>query len=80
MIIDCGPAGQVDTARLSPEERHIIQKLMAWASLSDSLEFFKEKTAAALEAGWNNSGPVSRTRALSMVIGHYEKAIIQRSS
>ncbi|WDP92209.1 MAG: hypothetical protein HUN04_21795 [Desulfobacter sp.] len=78
MIIDCGGAGQVDTARLSPEERHIIQKLMAWASLCDSLGLFREKTAAALEAGWNESGPVTKTRALSLVIDSLEKKVRHR--
>jgi len=78
MILDCDKAGQVDTARLSPEERHIIQKIMAWQSLSTSMAMFREKTAAALEAGWNNSGPVARTRALSQVIDHYEKKVRHR--
>lgn len=78
MIIDCDKAGSVDTARLSPEERHIIQKLMAWQSLSTSMDMFRGKVAAALEAGWNNSGPVSKTRALSLVIGHYEKKVRHR--
>ena len=78
MIIDCGITGSVDTARLSPEERHIIQKLMAWASLSTSMAMFREKTRAALEAGWNDSGPVAKTRALSQVIDHFEKKVRQR--
>lgn len=78
MIIDCDRAGQVDTARLTPEERHIIQKIMAWQSLSTSMAMFREKTAAALEAGWNDSGPVARTRALSLVIDHFEKKVRNR--
>ncbi len=78
MIIDCDKAGLVDTARLTPEERHIIQKLMAWQSLSTSMAMFREKTAAALEAGWNNSGPVARTRDLARVIDHFEKKVLHR--
>jgi len=78
MIIDCDNGREVDTARLTPEERHIIQKLMAWESLSTSMIMFREKTAAALEAGWNGSGPVSKTRALSQVIDHFEKKIRHR--
>ncbi len=68
----------MDTARLSPEERHIIQKLMAWQSLSTSMDMFRAKAAAALEVGWNNSGPVFKTRALSLVIEHYEKKVRHR--
>jgi phage-related tail fiber protein len=78
MIITCDNSQEVDTARVSPEERHIIQKLMAWQSLSTSMAMFREKTKSALEAGWNNSGPVSRTRALSLVIAHLEKKVRSR--
>ncbi len=78
MIIDCDNSGPVDTALLSPEERHIIQKLLAWKSLSTTMAMFQAKTVAALEAGWNNSGPVARTRALSAVIAHFEKELRHR--
>lgn len=78
MIIECDNFGPVDTALLTPEERHIIQKLMAWKSLSATMPMFRAKTTAALETGWNNSGPVARTRALSGVIEQFEKELRHR--
>ncbi len=78
MIITCENNQEVDTSRLSSEERHIIQKLLAWESLVPTMGMFREKTAAALEAGWNNTGPVSKTRSLSLVIAHLEKKVRSR--
>ncbi len=78
MIITCENSKIVDTALLSPEERHIIQKLLAWQSLAQSVSFFREKTAAALAAGWNASGPIPKTRALEQVIYHLETKLSQR--
>ena len=78
MIITCKNSEIVNTAMLSPEERHIIQKLLAWQSLAKSLAFFREKTAAALAVGWNDSGPISKTRALEQVIQHLETQLRQR--
>ncbi|MDD9301373.1 MAG: hypothetical protein HUK40_03105 [Desulfobacter sp.] len=78
MIICCDNGRQVDTSRLSPEERHIIQKLLAWNSLADSVAMFQEKIQAALAAGWNDSGPVARTPGLSLVIDHLEKKLRNR--
>ncbi len=78
MIITCGNSEIVDTALLSPEERHIIQKLLAWQSLAKSLAFFREKTASALAAGWNDSGPISKTRDLEQVIQHLEIQVRKR--
>ncbi len=78
MIITCGNSEIVDTASLSPEERHVIQKLLAWQSLASSVLFFREKTAAALAAGWNASGPISKTRALEQVIQHLETELRKR--
>lgn len=68
----------VDTDTLSPEERHIIQKLMAWASLVDSPAKFRAKKEEALKAGWNNSGPVRESRALSLVIRSLENKLMER--
>ncbi len=78
MIITCENNQEVDTARLSPEERHIIQKLLAWESLAPTMEMFREKISASLEAGWNDSGPVSKTRSLALVISHLEKKVRNR--
>ena len=78
MIILTDGGQAVDTDTLSPEERHIIQKLMAWASLVDSLAKFRAKKEEALKAGWNNSGPVRESRALSLVIRSLEKKLLER--
>lgn len=66
---------KIDTATLSSEERHILQKLFAWKSLVDSVALFREKKKDALKAGWNNSGPVSESRALSLVMVHLETQV-----
>lgn len=78
MIIMSDSGQSVDTDTLRPEERHIIQKLMAWASLVDSLAKFRTKKEEALKAGWNNSGPVREGRALSLVIRSLEKKLMER--
>jgi hypothetical protein len=78
MIIQCKNGEKVDTARLSPAQRHVIQKLMAWQSLADSLVFFREKVTAALAAGWNDTGPVARTRTLDLVIEALEYELNRR--
>jgi hypothetical protein len=78
MIIRTDSGQTIDTADLSPEERHVIQKLMAWMTLVDSMEQFSQKKQQALAAGWNDSGPVRETRALSQVIRHLEKQVRQR--
>jgi hypothetical protein len=72
MIIITAGGEKIDTARLSSVERHILQKLFAWKSLVDSVALFREKKRDALKIGWNNSGPVSESRSLSLVIEHLE--------
>jgi hypothetical protein len=52
---------------LKPEERHILQKLMAWETLVGSLEEFRRKKAEALQKGWNQSGPVPESEALKVI-------------
>jgi hypothetical protein len=78
MIITTQTGEKIDTATLSPAERHILQKLFAWASLVKSVSGFQEKKQEALEAGWNQSGPVTETRALALVARHLEVGIRQR--
>ncbi len=75
MIITTSRNQIINTATLSPEERHIIQKLFAWESLVDSVAGFRKKQQEALKTGWNNSGPVTETRALSLVSQHLEAKI-----
>ena len=78
MIITTDSGQTVDTADLSPEERHVIQKLLAWMTLVDSMEQFSQKKQQALAAGWNGSGPVRETRAVSLVFRHLGKQVRQR--
>jgi hypothetical protein len=78
MIIRTDSGQTIDTAELSPEERHVIQKLLAWMTLVDSVDQFRGKKQQALAAGWNGSGPVRETRAVSLVFRHLEKQVRQR--
>ncbi|MCA1989366.1 MAG: hypothetical protein LDL07_09525 [Desulfarculus sp.] len=59
-------AGRVlDTDRdLDQAGRHVMQKLMAWASLGLSPREFAQKRAQALAVGWDGRGPVSEGEAL----------------
>ncbi len=43
MIISTDSGQVIDTADLSPEERHVIQKLLAWMTLVDSVDQFTRK-------------------------------------
>ncbi len=78
MIIRTDSGQAIDTADLSPEERHVIQKLLAWMTLVDSVDQFRQKKQQALAAGWNDSGPVGETRAVSLIFRHLEKQVRQR--
>ena len=69
----------IDTDRdLSPEERHIVQKLFCWRAIVDSIEEFREQTRLALQKGWNNSGPVRESTHLKWVIQQLEQEIRHR--
>ena len=63
---------------LTAPERHILQKLFLWESMSSSLEEFREKKKAALSKGWNNSGPVPESDALKDIIRHLEAKVSLR--
>lgn len=79
MIIKTSNGRSIDTAvDLGPEERHILQKLFAWQSVVDSVALFREKKTQALAAGWNGSGPVRESRALSLVTRDLEEKILRR--
>jgi len=75
MMIITSSGEKIDTAIMTPEERHILQKLFAWKSLVDSVALFREKKRQALKTGWNNSGPVTASRALALVIAHLETQV-----
>jgi hypothetical protein len=62
----------------SSPERHILQKLLLWQEMAASREEFRQKKAAALQAGWNNSGPIKEGPALKCVTQDLEKRLVQR--
>jgi len=79
MIVNISDGRSVDTAKeLRPEERHILQKLLAWADMVESVDRFRELRKKALTDGWNNSGPVQESRALSLVANDLEARIRRR--
>ncbi len=79
MIIHIDNQPDIDTERdLGSEEKHILQKLLCYKVIVTSLEEFREKTKKAFQVGWNNSGPVSKSPALSKVVQQLEKDIQDR--
>ncbi|SDU45608.1 hypothetical protein [Desulfobacula phenolica] len=78
MIITTDSGKSIDTADLTPEERHILQKLFAWKAIADSLTQFRMIKDRAMRMGWNNSGPVQESHILKIIIQHLEKELIQR--
>ncbi len=79
MIIQIDNNTEVDTDRdLTSEERHILQKLLGWKTMVDSVEQFQQKKKSALAVGWNNSGPIRETRTLALVIQKLEKELRTR--
>ncbi|CCK82157.1 hypothetical protein [Desulfobacula toluolica] len=78
MIITTDSGKSIDTADLTPEERHILQKLFAWKAIADSLNQFRKIKDRAMKMGWNNSGPVQESHILKIIIQHLEKELIQR--
>ncbi|WP_299976181.1 hypothetical protein [Desulfobacula sp.] len=79
MIIETSDGRSINTATdLGPEERHILQKLMAWGPMVESLDQFRDIKKKGLANGWNNSGPVRESRALSLVVKDLEVQIRQR--
>ena len=79
MIINTSSGKSFDTETdLTAPERHILQKLFLWESMASSLDQFKEKKDRALAVGWNNSGPVTESRALALIIEDLEKKVVNR--
>lgn len=78
MIIPIDNNPDVNTDDLSSEEKHIIQKLLCWRVIVDSMEHFREKTALSLATGWNNSGPINASKGLTQVIKQMEKELLVR--
>ena len=79
MIITTIGGRAFDTQKdLTAPERHVLQKLFAWQDMADSLEQFREKKEAALQNGWNNSGPIKSSNALKLIIKQLEGKVIKR--
>jgi hypothetical protein len=62
----------------SSPERHILQKLLLWQEMAESCEEFRQKKAEALQAGWNNSGPIKESPALKRVTQDLERKVAMR--
>jgi hypothetical protein len=62
----------------SSPERHILQKLFLWQEMAESAEVFRRKKAAALEAGWNNSGPIKASADLECITQDLERKVALR--
>jgi hypothetical protein len=62
----------------SSPERHILQKLFLWQEMATSAEVFRRKKAEALQAGWNNSGPIKESPALKSITQDLEERLAQR--
>jgi len=79
MIINTYQGTSIDTEKdFGPAERHIVQKLFAWTSMVESVARFREIKKKALADGWNNSGPIEESRALSLVVNDLEARIRRR--
>jgi hypothetical protein len=79
MIITTASGTSYDSQTdLSPEERHILQKLYLWESMASSVEEFRERTDEALQKGWNNSGPVRAGAALKDILRDLETKVDRR--
>lgn len=63
---------------LTAPERHILQKLFLWKSMSSSLEEFRKKKTEALLKGWNNSGTIIESPALNSIIKDLEEKVNTR--
>ncbi|MBS0012627.1 MAG: hypothetical protein KFF46_01550 [Desulfobacterales bacterium] len=79
MRITLSTGRQIDTQKdLSAEERHIVQKLYAWADVVDTVEAFENKRKQALQAGWNGSGQVIERSVLRQIIDDLGKKVRTR--
>ena len=63
---------------LTAPERHILQKLFLWETMASSMQEFRAKKDAALENGWNDSGPISESPTLKSIILELERRVSER--
>ena len=62
----------------SSPERHILQKLLLWKDLAQSVEQFRAKKQEALRKGWGDSGPVQESRNLQSLTSDLEEQVAAR--
>lgn len=79
MMITTKSGKSFDTNRdLTAPERHILQKLFIWETMASSIEQFRQKKNDALCTGWNDSGPVQESAALTAIIADLEQKVLLR--
>lgn len=79
MMITTKSGKSFDTNRdLTAPERHILQKLFIWETMASSIEQFRQKKNDALCRGWNDSGPVQESAALTAIIADLEQKVLFR--
>jgi hypothetical protein len=79
MLITTRNGESFDTENdLTAAERHVLQKLLLWEPMASSVDEFRTKKAEALSRGWNQSGPVCESRALSAIIDDLEIKVASR--
>ncbi len=79
MLIALANGQTVDTDKdLSPAERHVLQKLLIWQEMATDLAKFREHRDRALQAGWDQSGPVRGSQVLALIIKDLEKKLQAR--
>jgi len=72
-----GETFDLETNFSSPE-RHILQKLLIWQEMAESVAEFRRKKEEALLAGWNNSGPLKASQALQRLTADLEEKVARR--
>jgi len=79
MIISLADTTEIDTDRdLSPEERHILQKLLCYKHFVSSVAEFREKKETAFRVGWNNSGPIRESETMARLAVQLEQDLLNR--
>lgn len=79
MIIPIDNNRDVDTDReLSSEERHVLQKLLCYKAIVESVDEFRLHKKKAYSVGWNSSGPITESPALALIVQQMEKDLINR--